>query len=255
MTFTAHNVLLPNGEITMPELNWLIADSSLTKAAIRSLQLALGEDLSGKSIVDLGCLEGGYTLEFAKLGMRSVGVEVRESNLENCRTIQQAFNLPNLEFVQDDVWNLEKYGSFDAAFCCGLLYHLDRPAAFIDLLGRSATRVVIIHTHFAREDGIEAFPQLSDLTENEGLPGRWYGEHAAETKEELEALKWTSWENRSSFWLTRPAIYECLMRAGYTTVYEQFDWFNGYMGSTVLDSTSTGYYHTHARGMFIGVRS
>ncbi len=254
MSFTAHNILLPDGATTMPELNWFIADSPVTKAAIHSLKLALGEDLTGKSIVDLGCLEGGYTLEFAKLGMRSVGLEVRQSNIENCRKIQDAFELPNMEFVQDDVWNLGNHGQFDAAFCCGLLYHLDRPAAFIDLLGRSAARVAIIHTHFAREDDIEAFPQLSPLTDNEGLPGRWYGEHTAETTEELEALKWTSWENRSSFWLTRPGIYECLHRAGYTAVYEQFDWFDGYMGNDIFNSTTSGYYKTHARGMFVGVR-
>jgi SAM-dependent methyltransferase len=255
MTFTAHNVMLPCGEPTMPELPWFIADSPLTKAAIHSLQFALGGDLNGKRIIDLGCLEGGYTLEFAKLGMQALGVEVRESNLENCRKVEEAFGLPNLQFVKDDVWNMEQLGKFDAAFCCGLLYHLDRPAAFIDLLGRCVERVVIIHTHFAREDEIEAFPNLSPLTSHEGWPGRWYGEHAAETKEELEALKWTSWENKSSFWLTRPAIYQCLQSAGFDTVFEQFDWLNGYMGSTIFDSVSTGYYRTHARGMFVGVRS
>ena len=49
-------------------------------------------------------------------------------------------------FINDDVWNLPAHGPFDAAFCCGLLYHLDRPAEFIRLMSRCVRDVIILHT-------------------------------------------------------------------------------------------------------------
>jgi SAM-dependent methyltransferase len=252
MTFTAHNIMLPDGP-TMPSLGWFIADSPLTKSALAVMRIALG-DLMGKSVADLGCLEGGYTAEFARHGMEALGIEVRESNLANCALVKEALGLDNLEFKQDDVWNLQNHGPFDAIFCSGLLYHLDNPAAFIRLMGERARRVCIIHTHFAREDDIEAFPSLSPLTTHEGFDGRWYHEHDAKTKEELESFKWTSWENKQSFWLTRAGIMQSLVDVGFAVAFEQFDWLHGWAGHDIYDSMTSGYYKTHARGMFVGIR-
>jgi tRNA G46 methylase TrmB len=59
------------------------------------------------------------------MGMHALGVEVRASNFANCTEVRRRAGVPNLSFVQDDVWNLAAYGPFDAIFCCGLLYHLD----------------------------------------------------------------------------------------------------------------------------------
>jgi len=41
-----------------------------------------------------------------------------------------------------------KYGSFDATFCRGILYHMDRPRAFLELLSRVTKSVIILHPHF-----------------------------------------------------------------------------------------------------------
>ena len=65
-------------------------------------------------IADLGCLEGGSTVEFARLGFQSLGIDVREPNIEACRYVQSKTALPNLTFARDDVWNIANYGSFDA---------------------------------------------------------------------------------------------------------------------------------------------
>lgn len=251
MTFSAHNIQFPNGVATMPDLDWYIADHPWLKS-MKRLMRTLYPNPKGRRIVDLGCLEGGYTLELAQMGFDALGIEVRQSNYENCLAVKEAFRLPNLEFAKDDVWNLEKYGKFDVAYCCGLLYHLDRPREFIQKMAAVAD-VVVINTHFAT-DNTNAVFNLSELTTNEGLPGRWYGEHETADRDELEKLKWTSWENKNSFWLTRPAIFEAMGEAGFTLVFEQFDQLAGFHGQSLLENMASGYYATQDRGTFVGIK-
>lgn len=69
--FTAHNILLPNGRKTIPDSDALISESGQMKSVSRFINLLYRGDYYGKSIVDLGCLEGGYTVEFAKMGVNN----------------------------------------------------------------------------------------------------------------------------------------------------------------------------------------
>jgi SAM-dependent methyltransferase len=249
--FTAHNIVFPDGSRTMPEQEGLLRDLPWFHCVHRILKLIFSGDLAGHSIADLGCLEGGYTAEFARLGLDATGIEVRESNFENCLHVAEKLNLPNLKFVRDDVWELERYGRFDVIFCNGLLYHLDSPRAFVSLMGRCARDAVIINTHFAPKEESEAFT-LSPLVQHEGLPGRWYEEHELDTAgdhEELEALKWASWANRTSFWPTREGLAQCLQDAGFDMILEPLDW----TGFDMLGGIPTQ--EENNRVMLVGIRS
>jgi hypothetical protein len=250
LSYTAHNIKLPNGTETMPEIGYLLADSPWMRAAARVLKLVYRDELPGKSIADLGCLEGGYTVEFSRMGMKATGIEVRQSNFENCLSVQKELNLPHLAFTKDDVWNLQRYGQFDAMFCCGLLYHLDQPAKFIKLMAEHTRDVIMINTHYADETESKIF-KLSPMTENEGLPGKWYAEHDADAEREIEAFKWSSWLNKRSFWLTKAAILQTLQDCGFDMVFEQADWIQ----DGIRPSMEGGYYSTNSRGMFVGVRT
>ncbi len=147
--FTAHNIRFEDGTVTMPGHPSLLSDEPRCKGTMRLLRMLFGQELAGRRIADLGCLEGGYTVEFARAGMDALGVEVRQSNYENCAEVQRKIGLPNLRFVRDDVWNTPNYGTFDVIYCCGLLYHLDRPHEFLKMLGSIARTAVILNTHFA----------------------------------------------------------------------------------------------------------
>jgi len=250
LSFTAHNIKLPDGTETMPELGYLLADSPWMKAAARVVKIVYGDALAEKSIADLGCLEGGYTVEFSRMGMQATGIEVRQSNIDNCLHVSRKAGLPNLAFAKNDVWNLAEYGRFDAMFCCGLLYHLDQPGRFIRLMAEQTRDVIMINTHYADDRQSPVFT-LSDMTENEGLPGKWYAEHDADSEAEIEAFKWTSWKNKRSFWLTKPAILQTLQDCGFDMVFEQADWIH----DGIRSAMEGGYYSTHNRGMFVGIRT
>ena len=84
-----------------------------------------------RTILDLGCLEGGHTFALAAHpGVeRVVGVEVRRANLRRAEYVRRVTRSHNVEFVAADLetFDLSSLGRFDAVFCSGLLYHLPRP--------------------------------------------------------------------------------------------------------------------------------
>jgi len=214
----------------------------------RTLHLLYPNGLAGLRIVDLGCLEGGFSVELARLGMDVTGVEVRPVNFENCMHIKQHVNLPNLKFVNDTAWNFSKYGPFDVVFCYGLLYHLDRPVEFLRLIGNNCKRALFLHTHFAADHPNPKF-NLSAMCENEGMPGRWYAEHDG-TPATREDAKWSSWENTKSFWLTKGALMQAITGAGFRHIFEQYD----FLLPDIFKEMCEGYYAEENRGMFIAVR-
>lgn len=215
-TFTAHPVRLPDGTSTMPELTWDMSQEPFFVASRTALRKAFGDDLSGKSILDLGCLEGGYTAEFARLGMNATGLEVRTSNFRNCEIVRKALGLPNLRFVQDDCWNIEKYGIFDVIFCSGLLYHLDNPVAFLKLM-RKQCNLLILDTHFATEESTTTYT-MSDIVIHEGLRGRWYVETPDGGNPKDDNAKWTAWGNSNSFWPMESEVVRAIKEAGFTNI-------------------------------------
>jgi hypothetical protein len=152
-----------------------------------------------------------------------------------------------LRFACDDVHNLERYGSFDVTFCCGLLYHLEDPVAFLRMVSRLTRRLLILQTHFATDTVPERFPNLSEVTTNEGVVGRWYLEHAdTATDEEMLSDAWSSIGNRRSFWVEKRHLLQTLIDVGFAPVYEQFDALDNVVGDD--------YIAEWARSLFVAVR-
>lgn len=255
--FTAHNVRLDDGSYTFPEAAPIdvLGDYACVK---NLLPLLYPEGWQGRSIVDLGCLEGGFATEFARLGLESTGIDVRESNIANARHIKSRTNLPNLHFFRDDAWNVGEYGPFDMVFCVGLHYHIDDQHRFLQAMSRACRKAIFLDTHvapeFDHEPAVQTF-NLSPLTTHEGLPGRWYAEHdlnASSDKARLETMKWASWENRRSFWPTKGALVRSMREAGFSIVMEDFDqllnWPTYYL-------SPEGWHAQSARAMFVGIKS
>jgi SAM-dependent methyltransferase len=251
VTFTAHNIRLDDGSLTRPDAAVTMDAHPWLAAARRVLETVFPEDKSRYRLADLGCLEGGYAVEFARMGFRVLGVEVRDKNIAACRYVQARTRLPNLAFVQDDARNVHTHGPFDAVFCSGLLYHLDRPRQFLADLAAVTTRLLILQTHFATAEPSAKFP-LSDLTEHEGLQGRWYTEFADDAAfQDRGESRWAAWDNRRSFWVRREHLLQALRDVGFDLVLEQFDG----LGPDVAGSMTGGYYATDDRGTFVGIKT
>jgi hypothetical protein len=275
VTFTSHNIRLDDGTLTKPEAGASMDLHPWFLAARRIIDATFPGDKRHLRIADLGCLEGGYSVEFARLGLQVLGLDVRQSNIEVCRYVQARVDLPNLRFVRDDVWNLGQYGPFDIVFCCGLFYHVDKPRELLNLLGAVTTRLLILQTHFAeakdsppiirprrlRRALSRLLPlkntgttthKLSFLTRHEGLAGRWVHEfRTARAYQDRENRRWASWDNRSSFWIQREYLLQAMRDAGFDLVLEQFD----ALGSEIAFEMTRGSYRTSGRSTFLGIKT
>jgi SAM-dependent methyltransferase len=275
VSFTAHNIRLDDGSFTKPDSGYSMNEHPWFLAAKRILDGTFPGDKRHLRIADLGCLEGGYTVEFARLGLNALGLDVRELNIEACRYVQSKVDLPNLEFVRDDAWNIAAHGTFDAVFCCGLFYHLDKPREFLDLLSQVTKRLLILQTHFSEAKDSPSFIQprrfrralarilplkntgttthkLSFLSENEGLPGRWLPEFRSKRAFlDRENRRWASWNNKQSFWIQREYLLQAMRDAGFDLVLEQFD----SLGPNIAFEMTEGSYRTSGRSTFIGIKT
>lgn len=252
--FTAHNILLDNGEMTWPDGGPHYGLHPWTNSVKRLLAL-LYPDPEGVRVADLGCLEGGWSVEIARMGFDVTGIEIRAANIAACNYVKAHTNLPNLRFVQDDVRNIADHGHFDVVLCSGLLHHLQEPRRFLETLGTVTNKALILSTHFAPTwDSSPAVPkfELSPLAENEGLRGRWFTEYRDDDFFSYrERHRWSSWDNRQSFWIQREHLLQAIQDVGFDMVLEQFDFLGPPLAAEILG----GYYVTDARGVFIGMKS
>ncbi|MHB1499926.1 MAG: class I SAM-dependent methyltransferase [Candidatus Dormibacteria bacterium] len=244
--FTAHNIALPDGTLTRPD-SPLTAAEPVTEAVMRTLDIFCPSAArAATTIIDLGCLEGGYTVEFARAGLQATGLDAREQNIARCELVASQLRMPNLQFVCDDARNLATYPVFDVIFCSGLLYHLDRPATYLRLLAQRSRRLLILQTHYALRADMASPFALSELVEHDGNLGRWYREFADDTDAgEMEASNWSSYGNPRSFWLERCHLLQALRDAGFSTVYEQPDF--------VANNVTDHYIEEQQRSLFVAV--
>jgi SAM-dependent methyltransferase len=213
MNFEHHNTQLSDGSWTAPDLQPM-GDRGTVKQA-----LALLADAQASTVLDLGCLEGGYSVEFARAGYQTLGLEVRDSNFARCCYTKERVNLPNLRFAQDDAWNVAEHESpYDAVFCGGLLYHMDRPIKFLKVLRGITKHLLVINTHYAVAFGPYEH-HLGPVARHEGYLGRWYTEFPDEAShQQREHFRLSAWDNRQSFWLLRPELLRAVRDAGFDQV-------------------------------------
>ena len=96
---------------------------------------ALPADLTGKSVLDIGCNGGFYSMEMKRRGAaRVLGVDSDEHYLAQARFAAEVAEL-DIEFVQLDVYDVGELGErFDLVIFMGVFYHLRHPLLALDLV-------------------------------------------------------------------------------------------------------------------------
>ena len=153
-------------------------------------------------VLEPGSLEGAMTVEVAKRAREVVGLEGRQENVERAQFLAGLFGADNVAFYATDldVDDLSSYGEFDAVFCCGLLYHLSHPRAFVERAAAVAPNLYL-DTQYARPEW--------ELAEREGL---WGWVRAEDSEDPQSGL------SETAFWPTLDELYRLLRESGYTTV-------------------------------------
>jgi len=93
------------------------------------------QDLSGRSVLDIGCNAGFYSLEMKRRGAdRVLGIDFDDRYLDQARLAAEVEDA-DIEFRKLSVYDLAKLGErFDLVIFMGVLYHLRHPLLALDLI-------------------------------------------------------------------------------------------------------------------------
>jgi tRNA (mo5U34)-methyltransferase len=93
-------------------------------------------DLSGKSVLDIGCNAGFYSIEMKRRGAAEViGIDSDDHYLTQARFAADALGYGDIEFRNLSVYDIARLGRrFDLVIFMGVLYHLRHPLLALDLI-------------------------------------------------------------------------------------------------------------------------
>ena len=121
---------------------------------------AIPNDLTGKSVLDVGCNAGFYSIQMKRRGAdRVVGIDTDEQYLEQARFAAKVSGA-EIEFRNLSVYRVaDLHEYFDLVLFMGVLYHLRHPLLALDLLHE-----------YAVGDLLVAQSMLRGSTENINVP-------------------------------------------------------------------------------------
>jgi 2-polyprenyl-3-methyl-5-hydroxy-6-metoxy-1,4-benzoquinol methylase len=219
-----HNIALPYGIYTAA-----CADYYPTHREImRIVQERLRGEFRGRRIMDVGCLDGYFSIECALQGAEVLGVDGKLLNVRKCEFVRSVLGVERATFVQADAMKLthESHGRFDAVLALGLLYHLEDPYTFLQNMARLCNGFIVIDTHIALEDQPDTLkedwrPELSAMQTftlgGKQYDGRLYREFPPGTARDMkDASPTTSLDNELSVWLTEESLVRMLRDVGFS---------------------------------------
>ena len=168
----------------------------------------LPEDLTGKTVLDIGCNAGFYSMEMKKRGAdRVLGIDSDDRYLAQARLAGEALGFDNIEFRNLSVYDVGALGErFDVVIFMGVLYHLRHPLLALDLIHEHVAGDMLIFQSMQRGSA-HVLPleedydfKESDLFFETGYPKLHFVEREY-------AHDWTNW------WVPNRACAEAMLRA------------------------------------------
>lgn len=114
----------------------------------QTIQKLLPSDLSGKTLLDVGCNAGFYAFEAKRRGaVRVLGVDGQRQHVRQGVFVRKVLGL-DVEFRRLNVYELtpRSVGRFDITLALGLLYHLKHPILALENLFQITKELLIIET-------------------------------------------------------------------------------------------------------------
>jgi tRNA (mo5U34)-methyltransferase len=174
---------------------------------------AIPQDLAGRSVLDIGCNGGFYSIEMKRRGAtRVVGVDSDARYLAQARFAAEVQGA-DIEFREMSVYELPSLGeTFDIVLFMGVLYHLRHPLLALDILHEHVCRDMLVFQSMLRgsADPSHAKPDYlfweSDQFADDSYPRMYFVEHKY-------AGDPTNW------WIPNRACAEAMLRsAGFAIV-------------------------------------
>ena len=206
-----HNMDLGGGLMTAP--GHFLGDYPAQK--FRRFAGAVPADLSGKTVLDIGCNAGFYSMEMARRGAaRVVGIDSDERYLAQGRLAAEALGFADaVEFRELSVYDVGALGErFDLVIFMGVFYHLRHPLLALDLIREHVAGGLMLFQTMQRgaEEVAEVPADHPFFVEGTYLPPPIFDEPGYPKMHFIErkyAGDWTNW------WAPNRAGSEAMLRA------------------------------------------
>ena len=177
-------------------------------AKFRRFAPHLPDDLSGKSVLDIGCNAGFYSIEMKRRGAaRVVGIDSDERYLAQARLASETLGFDDIEFTQLDVYDVGALAEkFDLVIFMGVLYHLRHPLLALDLIREHVASDMLLFQSMQRGSKHvlpleKDYPfKESDIFFESGFPKLHFVEREY-------SKDWTNW------WVPNRACTEAMLRS------------------------------------------
>jgi tRNA (mo5U34)-methyltransferase len=126
----------------------------------RSFAEALPADLNGRSVLDIGCNAGFYSMQMKRRGADYVlGIDYDDGYLEQAKFAAEVADL-DIEFQKLSVYDVGQLGRrFDLVLFLGVLYHLRHPLLALDLINEHVVGDILVFQSMQR--GSARAPRLA----------------------------------------------------------------------------------------------
>jgi tRNA (mo5U34)-methyltransferase len=173
----------------------------------RRFAQAIPADLSGRSVLDIGCNGGFYSIEMKRRGAaRVLGIDSDEAYLAQARFAADVTGQA-IEFHRLSVYDIAALGErFDIVLFMGVLYHLRHPMLALDLIHEHAARDLLVFQSMQR-GGAELEPVREDYDFEETKPFDRPGWPKLHFIERRYAHDQTNW------WVPNRACAEAMLRS------------------------------------------
>jgi tRNA (mo5U34)-methyltransferase len=168
---------------------------------------ALPERLDGRTVLDIGCNAGFFSLEMARRGAaRVVGVDSDPRYLAQARLAAEVSGL-DVEWRELSVYDVARLGEkFDLVLFMGVLYHLRHPLLALDLVREHVAGDTLVFQSMIRgaQGRLQVAPDYpfseTEVFDHPSWPKLHFVEHEY-------AGDWTNW------WVPNRACVEAMLRS------------------------------------------
>ena len=168
---------------------------------------AIPQDLSGKTVLDIGCNAGFYSLEMKRRGAaRVLGIDTDQHYLRQARfaaEVEQA----DVEYLNMAVWDVaDLRETFDLVIFMGVLYHLRHPLLALDLIHEHVAKDMLLFQSMQRgsRDIVDVEP---DYEFNAAAP---FGEPGYP---KMHFIEHSYSHDQTNWWVPNRACVEAMLRS------------------------------------------
>ncbi|MBV9655321.1 MAG: DUF1698 domain-containing protein [Acetobacteraceae bacterium] len=152
----------------------------------RMAKLIFDRPLAGKSVLDIGCWDGAYSLEAVRRGAGRVLATDHFAWHDSwgdrrCFELTRQYLAPSIEAMDIDVHHLSeaRVGRFDTVLFLGVFYHLRHPFQVLEQVAALAREVLVVESRIVAPLSRKPFMRFYPGRELDGDPTNWWAPNRA----------------------------------------------------------------------------